>query len=132
MIKQIIFVLICVVCLTSLIGFSEDNDESSVKLTIDDALLTARKYMGENRIYAGNFMITSATLHDEMKDEKHHWEIVLRKKREGSQVNRIILRVYMDKTVDRVETKTVLESLITTTSNKVSEVKSEPKKDGGN
>lgn len=84
---------------------TKENQSSSPTLTIDDALLTARKYMTENRIFAGNFQITSAVLHDQPEEEKAYWEIILRKKPEGTQVTHMTLRVYMNRSVERTVSK---------------------------
>lgn len=96
---------LCILCLVSIVGMSEDRAESSAPIAIDDALLTARKYMTENRIFAGKFQITSAVLHDQPEEEKAYWEIILKKKPEGNQVTHMTLRVYMNRSVERAVSK---------------------------
>jgi hypothetical protein len=96
---------LCMLCLVSIVGMSENREESSVPITIDDALLTARKYMAENRILAGKFQITSAVLRDQPEEEKSYWEIIFKMKPEGSQVTHMTLRVYMNRSVERAVSK---------------------------
>ena len=80
-----------------------DVEMPPLAVTIDDALLIARKHLGENRVFMGKLTIASAVLHDDVKTEKAYWEIVLRKEGDGGKVTRLVLHVHMDKTVERVE-----------------------------
>lgn len=100
-ITGLLIAALCILSFASIVGMAENSVKTAAPITIDDALLTARKYMMENRIFAGNYQITSAILHDQPEGTKVYWEITLRRNPEVTKVTLMILRVNMDKSVER-------------------------------